>query len=111
MNAIYFYLFLVVHPYLAMWWKSFEQADRKPWEALVPGYNYYVAFKISCKKPWWTFLMVFPGIHLVMWSVVNTSYIRRFGYYSFLDTLQGIFFPYIILSKIAKQPFLKIKKN
>ncbi len=101
MNAIYFYLFLVVHPYLAMWWKSFEQADRKPWEALVPGYNYYVAFKISCKKPWWAFLMVFPGIHLVMWSVVNTSYIRRFGYYSFLDTLQGIFFPYIILSKIA----------
>ena len=101
MNAIYFYLFLVIHPYLAMWWKSFEQADRKPWEALVPGYNYYVAFKISCKKPWWAFLMVFPGIHLVMWSVVNTSYIRRFGYYSFLDTLQGIFFPYIILSKIA----------
>jgi signal peptidase I len=101
MNAIYFYLFLMVHPYLAMWWKSFEQADRKAWEALVPGYNYYVAFKISCKKPWWAFLLVFPGIHLVMWSVVNTSYIRRFGYYSFLDTLQGIFFPYIILSKIA----------
>ena len=101
MNAIYFYLFLIAHPYLAMWWKSFEQADRKPWEALVPGYNYYVAFRISCKKPWWAFLLVFPGIHLVMWSVVNTSYIRRFGYYSFLDTLQGIFFPYIILSKIA----------
>jgi len=101
MNAIYFYLFLLVHPYLAMWWQSFEQAGRKPWEALVPGYNYYVAFKISCKKPWWAFLLVFPGIHLVMWSVVNTSYIRRFVYYSFLDTLQGIFFPYIILSKIA----------
>ncbi len=101
MNAIYFYLFLIAHPYLAMWWKSFEQADRKPWEALVPGYNYYVAFRISCKKPWWACLLVFPGIHLVMWSVVNTSYIRRFGYYSFLDTLQGIFFPYIILSKIA----------
>lgn len=101
MNVIYFYLFIIVHPYLAMWWKSFEQADRKLWEALIPGYNYYVAFQISCKKPWWVLLMIFPGIHLVMWAVVNTSYIRRFGYYSFLDTLQGVFFPYLILSKIA----------
>lgn len=101
MNALYFYIFLVIHPYLAMWWKSFEQADRKSWEALIPGYNYYVAFKISCKKPWWSLLLIFPGVHIVMWSVVNTSYIRRFGYYSLVDTLQGIFFPYIILSKIA----------
>jgi len=40
-------------------------------------------------------------VHLVMWSVVNTSYIRRFGYFSFVDTLQGIFFPYLIMAKIA----------
>ncbi len=102
MNALYFYLFLLVHPYLAMWWKSFEQADRKSWEALVPGYNYFVAFKIGCKKPWWSLLMIFPGVHLVMWSVANTSYIRRFGYYSLIDTFQGIFFPYIIMAKIAQ---------
>ena len=102
MNALYFYLFLLVHPYFAMWWKSFNQSGHKSWEALVPGYNYYIAFKIGCKKPWWSLLLVFPGVHLVMWSVVNTSYIRRFGYFSLTDTLQGIFFPYIILAKIAK---------
>ena len=101
MNAFYFYLFLLAHPYLALWSKSFKQAGYKSWEALVPGYNYFVAFKISCKKPWWTLLLIFPGVHLVMWSVVNTSYIRRFGYFSFIDTLQGIFFPYVILAKIA----------
>lgn len=108
MNALYFYIFILVHPYLAQWWKSFEQADRKSWEALIPGYNYFVAFKVSCKKPWWSLLLLFPGVHLVMWSVVNTSYIRRFGYYSLTDTLQGIFFPYLILNKIAvsKQAFL-----
>ena len=102
MNALYFYLFLLVHPYLAMWWKSFEQADRKSWEALIPGYNYFVVFKLGCKKPWWSLLMIFPGVHLVMWSVANTSYIRRFGYYSLIDTVQGIFFPYIIMAKIAQ---------
>jgi len=45
MNAFYFYLFILVHPYLAMWWKSFELAERKSWEAFIPGYNYFVAFK------------------------------------------------------------------
>ena len=102
MNILYFYLFLLAHPYLSLWWKSFEQAGRKPWEALVPGYNYFIAFRIGCQKPWWALLMIFPGVHLAMWSVANTSYIRRFGYYSLIDTVQGIFFPYIIMAKIAK---------
>ena len=101
MNALYFYLFILVHPYLAFWHKSFVKADRKSWEALVPVYNYFIAFKIGCKKPWWLLLLIFPGVHLIMWSVANTSYIRRFGFYSFSDTLQGIFFPYLILAKIA----------
>ena len=103
MNVIYFYLFLLVHPYLAFWWASFEKAGRKSWEALIPGYNYYVAFKISCNKPWWSLLMIFPGVHIVMWSVVNVSYLRRFGHFSWQDTLQGIFFPYILLAKASKQ--------
>jgi signal peptidase I len=84
-----------------MWWRSFPQAGHKSWEALIPVYNYYVAFNLGCKKPFWSLLLIFPGVHLVMWSVVNTSYIRRFGYYSVVDTLQGIFFPYLIMAKIA----------
>ncbi len=103
MNIKYYYLFLLfVHPYISMWWKSFKQADRNSWEALIPLYNYFVVFKIGSKKPWWSLLMLIPGIHLVMWSVANVSYIRRFGYFSLVDTLQGVFFPYIILAKIAQ---------
>jgi signal peptidase I len=101
MNVLYFYLFILVHPYLSLWWKSFEQAGRKPWEALIPVYNYYVVFKLGCKKPFWSLLLVFPGVHIVMWSVANLSYIRRFGYFSLVDSLQGVFFPYIIMAKIA----------
>lgn len=106
MNVIYFYLFLLLHPYFSLWWMSFEKAGRKSWEALIPGYNYYVAFKVSCQKPWWSVLMIFPGIHLVMWSVVNVSYLRRFGHYSWIDTLQGIFFPYFLMAKVTKEEFL-----
>lgn len=102
MNIFYFYILLLVHPYISLWFISFKQADRKSWEALIPIYNYYVTFKLGTKKPWWSLLMIVPGAHVVMWSVVNTSYIRRFGYFSFVDTLQGVFFPYIIMAKIAK---------
>ncbi len=101
MNILYFYLFLLVHPYLAQWWRSFGQAEHKSWEALIPVYNYYVVFKIGAKKPFWSLLLIFPGVHIVMWSVANVSYIRRFGYFSLADTFQGIFFPYIIMHKIA----------
>lgn len=104
MDVTYYYLLLLLHPYLAMWWRSFPGAGRKSWEALIPGYNYFVAFKLSCQKPWWSLLMIIPGVHIVMWMVVNVSYIRRFGYFSVGDTLQGIFFPYLIFFKIANHP-------
>jgi signal peptidase I len=103
MSFIYFYLFILVHPYLAMWWKTFPKAGRKSWEALVPVYNYFVVFKISCSKPIWSLLLVFPGVHLVMWATANVSFIRRFGFYSFTDTFQGVFFPYLIFNKIANK--------
>lgn len=109
MNALYFYIFiLLVHPYLTLWNKSFEKINRPSWEALIPLYNYFIIFKVTCKKPWWALLMFIPGVHIIMWMVANTSFIRRFGYYSFTDTLQAIFFPYLLLHKIAKseQTFL-----
>lgn len=102
MNALYFFIFLlIVHPYLAMWWKSFERLGHASWKAFIPGLNYYIAFKAGAKKPWWSLLMLFPGVHIIMWMVANVSYIRRFGFYSLGDTAQGIFFPYLIFWKIA----------
>lgn len=102
MNILYYYLFLIlIHPIIALWWKSFERIGAKSWQAFVPVYNYYIIFKFGSGKPWWSLLMFIPGIHLVMWMVANLSYIRRFGFFSIGDTLQGIFFPYLILWKIA----------
>ena len=108
MSFIYFYLLILIHPYIALWPKSFVKAGRQRWEALIPGYNYYVAFKITIDKPFWSLLLLFPGVHLVMLASINLSYIRRFGFFSFTDTLQGIFFPYLIFAKIANSelPFL-----
>jgi signal peptidase I len=102
MNVLYYFLFLLlIHPIISLWWKSFERMGAKSWQAFVPVYNYYIVFKFGAGKPWWSLLMFIPGIHIVMWMVANVSYIRRFGFYTVADTLQGIFFPYLILWKIA----------
>ncbi|MEX1191741.1 MAG: signal peptidase I [Brumimicrobium sp.] len=107
MSALYFYLFFLVYPYIAMWWKSFPKAGHKQWEALVPGYNYAIASKISGQPWWWAFLMIIPGIHLIMWMIFNVSYIRKYGFFTIGDTLQGIFFPFILMAKIANDDTLK----
>jgi signal peptidase I len=102
MNVLYYFLFLlIVHPIISLWWKSFERMGAKSWQAFVPVYNYYIVFKFGSGKPWWSLLMFIPGIHLVMWMVANVSFIRRFGFFSVGETLQGLFFPYLILWKIA----------
>lgn len=107
MSALYFYLFFLVYPYIAMWWKSFPKAGHKQWEALVPGYNYAIASKIAGQPWWWAFLMIIPGIHLIMWMVFNVSYIRKYGFFTIGDTLQGIFFPFLLMAKIANDDSLK----
>jgi signal peptidase I len=100
MNIFYFYLLILVHPYLAFWWTSFEKLGLKKWEALIPVFNYYKAFSSVNKKGWWTILLIFPGVHLVILGVLNVSYARKFDRYSWSDTLQAIFFPYILFSKL-----------
>jgi signal peptidase I len=69
--------------------------------AYIPLYNYYLVFKHTNKKPFWTILMLIPGVHLVMMMVANVSLIRRFGRFSLMDTLQGIFFPYILMHRLV----------
>ncbi len=102
MSFLYYYLFLLVHPYLAQWNRMFPKLGRKSWEAMVPGYNYFILYKEVLHKPWWSLLLIFPGVHLVMWMTINVSVLRRFGFYSFKETLQGLFFPYLLFANIAK---------
>ena len=81
MSFIYFYLLILVHPYLAQWHRLFPKLGRKSWEALVPGYNYFILYKEVLNKPWWSLLLVFPGVHLVMWMTINVSVLRRFRFW------------------------------
>lgn len=107
MLAIYFYIFLLVYPITALWFKSFSKVNKKKWEGLLPGHNYAMALKIAGQPSWWIILLLIPGIHIIAWMIINVAYIRKFGFFSFLDTLQGIFFPWIIMAKIANDDKLQ----
>jgi len=108
MGFLFFYLLILINPILGQWWKLFAKMNRPTWEAFIPGYNYYQVFKITCKKPFWALLLLIPGIHLVMMMVANVSLLRRFGKFSWADTLQGIFFPYLAFHKIASDQSLTL---
>lgn len=103
MSALYFYIFfIIVHPLLAQWNKTFVKAGLPSWKGLVPLLNYFYAYKIGSKKPFWFLLMLIPGVHIVMWMVANVSFVRRFGYFTISETLQAIFFPYLLFWDINK---------
>jgi signal peptidase I len=106
MSFIYFYLLILLHPYLAQWHKVFPKLGRKSWEAMVPGYNYFILYKEVLNKPWWSLLLAFPGVHLVMWMTINVSLLRRFGFYNLKETLQGLFIPYLLFNQVAKNEAL-----
>lgn len=112
MDALYYYLFfLVVHPIIAQWWKIFPKAERKTWEAFVPIYNYCVAGKIGGQPFYYGFLMIFPGVHIVMYFVFNVALIRRFGFYSLKDTAIALFAPWITFAKIASSDELQTQSE
>lgn len=107
MSVIYFYLFFLVFPYIALWWKSFPKAGVASWKALVPFYNYAIASKIAGQPWWWSFFMLIPGLHIPMWIIFNVSYLRKFGFFSLTDTIQGMFFPFLLMAKVATNDTLQ----
>ena len=101
MSFIYFYLLILINPFLGQWGKQFQKMGISSSNAYIPLYNYYLVFKHTNKKPFWTILMLIPGVHLIMMMVANVSLIRRFGRFSLMDTLQGIFFPYNLMHRLV----------
>ena len=102
MSFIYFYLLILINPIIGQWGKLFAKLELESSKAYIPLYNYYVVFKYTNKKPFWTVLMLIPGVHLVMMMVANVSLVRKFGKFSFSETLQGIFFPYLLMHQICR---------
>ncbi|GIM49549.1 signal peptidase I [Capnocytophaga stomatis] len=81
-------------------WKGYEKAGYKAWQAFVPFYNNVIFLKIIERPWWWLFLMYLPVIGNIMLIVMNYEWLHVFGYrrkrYTLLSVLTlGIFTAYV----------------
>lgn len=86
---IFFLIVQIIH--FAGTWRLYEAAGRKRWEAAVPVYNAIVLMQIINRPKWWTVLLFFPIVNLIMIPVVWVETLRSFGKNSTADTLLVLF--------------------
>lgn len=80
----------------------FPIAGEANWKGLIPGYNLYIALKISKKPWWWLLLFIFPGVNILMLMVVSYQVAMVFNRRSTTDVLLAIFVPFIAFILWAK---------
>ena len=100
-NAIIYLLIALAYFYSLF--RFFPKAERKTWEALVPGYNIWVWLKIT-NKPWWyLFLLIFPGVNVLMLMIISVDLSTVYGKRSATDVVLSALVPFIYLPYLASQ--------
>ncbi|MFK8302890.1 signal peptidase I [Capnocytophaga stomatis] len=72
-------------------WKGYQKAGYKAWQAFVPFYNNVIFLKIIERPWWWLFLMYLPVIGNIMLIVMNYEWLHVFGYRKKRYTLLSVF--------------------
>jgi len=116
---LFLYL-LIAAGYFYTFYKLFPLAGRKAWEGLVPGYNLWIWIKVI-QKPWWySILLIFPGVNVLVIMIMSASLSSVFGRRSASDYLQAALIPFIYFPRLANTKNLsylgpidrtKVKKN
>ncbi|TRX72443.1 DUF5684 domain-containing protein [Carboxylicivirga sp. M1479] len=82
---------------IAALWKVFEKAGKPGWACIVPIYNIIVLLEIVGKPVWWLFLMLIPGVGIILaiWStnLLSKSFGQGVGYTLGLLLLPVVFYP------------------
>ena len=52
-------------------YKIFEKTGRTTWKAWVPFLNFYEWLKLLERPWWWVFLMIIPGVNILMYCVLS----------------------------------------
>lgn len=98
---------LFVAAWLIASWKLFEKAGYKNWKALVPVYNLLIQLKIIGRPWWWIFLLVIPGVNLLMAVIIMVEIYKSYGTYGFTSLTLGVILEPIYLPKLAFSKKLK----
>ena len=72
------------------YWKLFEKAGRRGWEAIIPIYSNYVMLKLSGRPTWWLILLFIPGVNLIVGVGIFIDFIKSYGKFTFREQAAGV---------------------
>ena len=75
-------------------YKIFEKTGRTTWKAWVPFLNYYEWLKLIERPWWWVFLMIVPGVNILMYCVLSFITAQYFGKRKAMDLTLAAFLPF-----------------
>lgn len=70
-------IFTAFYVYCA--WRIFEKAGKPGWAALIPIFNSMIQLEIVQRPLWWIFLMLIPGVNLVIMVIIIFDLAKVFG--------------------------------
>lgn len=68
-------------------WQLYKNAGRKPIEAFIPFYNFWIGLDLIKRPKWWIILFFTPIVAPIMWVVYWVDFGRSFGKRTWLDTI------------------------
>jgi len=57
----------------------FKKANKTPWAAFVPFYNFYILLEVVGRPGWWLILYFIPFVNLVVFIIVMIDLAKSFG--------------------------------
>ena len=96
-------LVLLIGVYFATWFKLFERAGEASWKGFVPFLNIVVWLKIVKRPWWWLFLLLVPGVNLIMLIVLNVETSKAFNLRSTQEQWLAAVIPHWVFIQLAYQ--------
>lgn len=96
-------LVLLIVVYFATWFKIFEKAGEESWKGFVPFLNIVVWLKLLKRPWWWLFLLLVPGVNLLMLVVLNVETSKAFNLRSSKEQWLAGVLPHWVFIQIAYQ--------
>ncbi len=81
--------------------KIFQKLRKPAWKALVPFYNFYLIYKLLEKPWWWVFLMIVPGVNIIMFGVIGYHTACYFGKRKSSELILAAIMPYLYIAYLG----------
>ncbi len=94
------FLILVVISFVGLY-KIFEKAGLPAWKALIPVYNFWLVGELINRPKWWAFIMIVPGVNLLMYGVYGFHLARAFKKRNTNDLVYASLMPYLYFAYLG----------